>query len=198
MDLVKQLVTRLAQHEPQTLETDLPDAAVLVAVTRDVEDPDIILTRRAKRLSTHSGQVAFPGGKFDELDQSLVHTALRESHEEIGLLPEKVELVGALSQLVSLHGIRVSPFVGLVDSATLNDLEVNEEELDSIFHVPVSFLKSAKPKRRDRITFREHILHVPSYDYEFGNEHYEIWGLSSIILVELMNVAFDAHIDLFE
>jgi 8-oxo-dGTP pyrophosphatase MutT (NUDIX family) len=197
MDLVEKLVARMASHKPRSLVADLPEAAVLVAITKDAKDPSIILTRRARKLSTHSGQVAFPGGKFDVGDQSLIATALRETHEEIGLLPEKVELIGSLSQLISLHGIRVSPYVGLVDPDVIDELEANEDELDSIFHVPVSFFKEAVPKRRDRITFRGSLLSVPSYDYEFQDKRYEIWGLSSVILVELMNVAFDADIQIF-
>lgn len=178
------------------IEVDLPEAAILVPVTRNSENPQIILTRRAGHLNTHKGQVAFPGGKYDREDSSLVHTALRECHEEIGVAPHQVEIIGSLSQVVSLHGIRVTPFVGLV--AENVELTPNLEELDSIFLVPVSFFKLAQPKRRDRMTYRDIALSVPSYDYQYHQESYEIWGLSSIVLAEFVNVAFDYDIQIFE
>ncbi len=196
MNQIDTLVSRLQAHEPKTIDANLPEAGILVPVTRNLKDPSIILTRRAQHLSTHKGQVAFPGGKFDEEDGTLLNTALRECHEEIGVAPQQVEVVGSLSQVVSLHGIRVTPYVGLVDEHI--PLTPNLDELDSIFKVPISFIEQAEPKRRDRMTYKGLALSVPSYDYEHQDELYEIWGLSAIVLVELVNVAFDFGIRIFE
>ncbi len=190
------LVDRMQSHEPRTIDVSLPEAGILVPVTRNALNPEIILTRRAEHLSTHKGQVAFPGGKFDEEDGTILNTALRECHEEIGIHPDQVEVIGQLSQVVSLHGIRVTPYVGLVDEGL--ELVPNPAELDSIFHVPADFLETAEPKRRDRMTYRGMALSVPSYDYDYQGQNYEIWGLSAIVLVELLNVAFDFDITLFD
>lgn len=196
MNRVDQLVAAIKDYQPKTIDESLPDAGILVPVTRHPDNPEIILTRRAQHLSTHQGQVAFPGGKFDNEDGTVLKTALRESHEEIGLHPSKVEVVGQLSQVISLHGIRVTPYVGLVDSDV--NLTPNLDELDSIFHVPASFIETAEPSRRDRMTYKGMALSVPSYDYAYKGEEYEIWGLSAIVLVELMNVAFNTNITIFD
>jgi len=194
--MIEALVRRIQSHKPTTIEADFPEAGILVPVTRNAENPKIILTRRAEHLNTHKGQVAFPGGKFDQEDGCLLNTALRECHEEVGLAAHQVEVIGQLSQVISLHGIRVTPYVGLVDEGV--ELTPNLNELDSIFQVPVSFFRQAQPKRRDRMTFRDMALSVPSYDYQYQGENYEIWGLSSIVLMELMNVAFDLNIPIFD
>ncbi len=81
---------------------------MLVPITRS-DDPELVLTLRAAGLSTHGGEVAFPGGRRDPEDADLVRTALREAEEEIALPPGLVEVVGPLSTLVSRHGIEVTP-----------------------------------------------------------------------------------------
>ena len=196
MNSIEVLRRALDAHQPRKISSKLPDAGILVPVTRDLEQPKIILTRRAQHMKTHKGQVAFPGGKRDETDDSLEFTALRECHEEIGIPPEEVEIVGPLSQVISLHGIRVSPFVGLVDDN--HPLIPNPDELDSIFKVPVEFFRQAKPVRRDKMTYKGVALSVPSYHFEAEGEVYEIWGLSAIVLVELMNIAYGMDIHIFD
>jgi 8-oxo-dGTP pyrophosphatase MutT (NUDIX family) len=196
MNSIEALRLALDAYEPRKITSDLPDAGILVPVTRDLEHPKIILTRRAQHMNTHKGQVAFPGGKRDETDDSLEFTALRECHEEIGIPPEEVEIIGSLSQVMSLHGIRVSPFVGLVDDS--HPLIPNPEELDSIFKVPVQFFREAEPVRRDKMTYKGLGLSIPSYHYEDAGEVYEIWGLSAIVLVELMNLAYGMNIKIFD
>lgn len=196
MNQIETLVHRMRSYHPKSLDEDMPQAGILVPITSNPERPEVILTRRAQHLSTHQGQVAFPGGKFDDEDGTLLNTALRECHEEIGVAPKHVEVVGRLSQVVSLHGIKVTPFVGLVSDNV--SMQPNLEELDSIFKVPTDYLPQAEPKRRDRMTYKGMALSVPSYDYHYEGENYEIWGLSAIVLVELLNVAFDASISIFD
>ena len=196
MNAIDALKGALNDHQPRKINTELPDAGILVPVTRDLKEPKIILTRRAQHMNTHKGQVAFPGGKRDDTDHSLEFTALRECHEEIGVPPSEVEVVGRLSQVISLHGIKVSPFVGLIEDT--HPLVPNLDELDSIFKVPVEFFRQAKPVRRDKMTYKGMALSIPSYHYQDKGETYEIWGLSAIVLVELMNVAFGADIQIFD
>ena len=113
--MLDELLRRVQGHQPQQLilASDFPEAAVLVPITRS-DEPELVLTLRAHGLSTHSGEVAFPGGRRDDTDADLVMTALREAEEEIGLAPGLVDVLGPLSSLVSRHGIKVTPIVGLV------------------------------------------------------------------------------------
>ncbi|PIE43086.1 MAG: coenzyme A pyrophosphatase [Gammaproteobacteria bacterium] len=187
---INELIDRVRQYRPRTLCFDYREAAVLVAVTRS-SSPEIVFTRRSQALATHAGQVAFPGGKKEDIDKNLLATALRESREEIGLHARDVEIVGPLSQVVSRFGILVTPYVGLIDPSL--QLVACESELESIFKVPVNFFLSEKPARVDLLSFKQYVLHVPCFQYQ----QYEIWGMSSIIMVDFLNVAYDAEISLF-
>ncbi|CEA00937.1 NUDIX hydrolase [Pseudomonas saudimassiliensis] len=182
---------RIPVYCPRSVEAaGLPEAGVLVPVTCVDNEPEIILTLRSNSMSTHSGEVAFPGGRRDPGDVDLAFTALREAHEEIGLLPDLVEVVGPLGSLVSRFGIKVTPYVGIVPDVF--DLCPNESEIQEVFRVPVSFFLGDNREMTHRIDYEGRSWYVPSYRYE----GFKIWGLTALILVDLMNVAFDARIPL--
>ena len=84
LPLLDELREALVAHRSDEIEGDYPDAAVLMAFT-DEPEPELVLTVRSSQLSSHAGEVAFPGGKRDETDESLLYTALRETEEEIAL-----------------------------------------------------------------------------------------------------------------
>lgn len=180
---------RFSQYQPRALPLDYPRASVLVPITH-TENPEIVLTRRAARHGPHSGQVAFPGGMASERDEGPDATALRETHEEVGLPPERVDLLGELSQVVSRHGILVTPYVGLVPE--IYPYRAEPGEVETVFQVPVQWLLDDQRSRTDEISFHDWRLYVPCYRWR---EH-DIWGLSAIILVECLNMAFDAAIDI--
>ncbi len=186
------LTQRLARHSPSRLDMDYPEAGVLVPVTDNAGTPEILFTLRSSNLSTHRGQVAFPGGKRDSTDPSIAYTALREAHEEIGLPPEQVELIAPLSQVVSRYGIVVTPYVGIMPAD--HPLHPNPDEIESIFRVPVEFFLEDRRERTDKLPFLENTYHVPCYRWE----KYQIWGLSAVVLVEFLNAVYDARIDLLK
>ena len=182
---------RIPEYRPRLVETaGLPEAGVLVPVTCVENEPEIILTLRSNSLSTHSGEVALPGGRRDPGDIDLAFTALREAHEEIGLLPDLVEVVGPLGSLVARFGIKVTPYVGIVPDVF--DLRPNESEIQEVFRVPVSFFLGDNREMTHRIDYEGRSWYVPSYRYE----GFKIWGLTALILVDFINVAFDARIPL--
>ncbi len=182
---------RVQEHTPRLVEAaGLPEAGVLIPVTCVNDQPEIILTLRSKRLSTHSGEVAFPGGRRDPGDVDLSYTALRETHEEIGLPPDLVEMIGPMNSLVSRFGIKVTPYVGIVPDVF--DLKPNESEIEEVFRVPVSFFMEDRREMTHRIDYEGRSWYVPSYRYE----GFKIWGLTALMLAEFINVAFDAEIPL--
>ena len=162
---------------------------MLVPITRS-DEPELVLTLRASGLSTHGGEVAFPGGRRDPEDQDLVRTALREAEEEVGLPPGLVEVIGPLSSLVSRHGIKVTPYVGLVPDFV--QYKANHGEIDSVFSVPLAFFRDDPRQVTHRIDYLGRSWYVPSYQYG----EYKIWGLTAIMVVELVNLVFDAGIDM--
>jgi 8-oxo-dGTP pyrophosphatase MutT (NUDIX family) len=186
-----ELLQRVRDHRPQVIESerDYPEAAVLVPITRG-EQPELVLTLRASGLSTHGGEVAFPGGRRDPEDRRLSDTALREAHEEIGLPPGLVEVVGPLSTLVSKHGIKVTPYVAVIPDYV--EYTPNDDEIAAVFTVPLDFFLHQPREATHRIDHMGQHWYVPCYRYE----GFKIWGLSAMVIVELMNVMYDARIAL--
>ncbi|SDH77058.1 NUDIX domain-containing protein [Pseudomonas flavescens] len=189
--MLDELLQRVHGYSPHLMDAleGFPEAAVLVPITRS-DEPEVVLTLRASGLSTHGGEVAFPGGRRDPEDRDLIDTALREAEEEIGLPPGLVEIVGPLSTLVSRHGIQVTPYVGVVPDFV--DYQANDGEIAAVFSVPLAFFRDDPREVTHRIDYLGHSWYVPSYRYG----EYKIWGLTAIMLVELVNLVFDAGIDM--
>lgn len=187
--MLEKLHERLQAHTPCKLNQALRQAAVLIPIVERAE-PTLLFTRRAAHLNQHGGQVAFPGGKRDPEDPDLLTTALREAQEEIALPPQRVRLFGQLSDVISLHGLRVTPFVGVIPA----DLPLRPEpgELDTIFEVPLHVFLEDRRSHTDVIVAGDRTLYVPSYT---AGEHV-IWGLSAMMLVELLAVGFGCPVSL--
>ena len=157
-------------------------AAVLIPLRKINQQVEVLLTQRAGNLNTHGGEVAFPGGKQDASDASLQFTALRETHEEIGIAPEQITVLGELRPYVSKFGLLVTPFVGIVSDKA--EIVVNPDEIESVFSVPLSYFETAKPIRIDQISRHSEDYEVPVYKYQ----GYEIWGLTAMIMIEFLTL----------
>jgi 8-oxo-dGTP pyrophosphatase MutT (NUDIX family) len=171
-----------------------PQASVLIAILnygKYIKSPEIIFTQRSSHLSTHSGEVSFPGGKADKTDPSLFDTALRESNEEINLNSKDVTELGKLNYLISRHKIEVNPFIASVDHPQA--LQPNEE-IQEIFTVPLDFLLDPKNIQRENIERHGSVWLVPTWNIK----DQKIWGLTAMITVNFLNVCFDANIEILE
>lgn len=151
-------------------------AAVLCALRPRDGRLHVILTHRARHLTHHAGQVAFPGGRVDAEDLSIRHTALREAEEEIGLGPRMVDVLGTLDDYLTSTGYRVTPVVGLVDPDF--DPRPAPAEVDKVFEPPLDFLMDPANRHRhhhDRNGYRRHYYAIPWQ----GNY---IWGATAGML----------------
>ncbi|WP_257294903.1 CoA pyrophosphatase [Endozoicomonas sp. YOMI1] len=187
--MLNQVEERLQNHQPRTIDAQLPEAAVLIPIT-NASEPELVFTRRAPHMSTHSGEVAFPGGKRDLSDRDLVHTALRESFEEIALPPEAVRIIGQTGSVVSRFGLEVTPIVGIIAADT--PLRANMAELDRIFKVPLSYFLDKNNLTLNHWKLLNQDYMMPSFYYG----EYLIWGLTAVMLVEFLNITLDADISL--
>lgn len=163
------------------------ESAVLLPIIKK-EQPELILTLRAMHLSSHAGEVSFPGGKREKGDTDLLHTALREAYEEIALPSEKVEIIGALQPLLCKQKLTVNPYVGFVESDFA--LEANLDEVDSIFTVPLAYFQNAPQLVTHRVDHSQVDWYVPCYKYK----QFVIWGLTAMMITELANIIFDNRI----
>ncbi len=182
--MIQEIRHILKRHQPQASEgkhRDRERASVLIPLIDD-SIVRILLTERAGNLATHGGEVALPGGKEDEEDGSSHITALREAEEEIGVRPSEVEVIGELRPFVSKYGLLVTPIVGVVAGGV--QYKPSEEEIASIFEVPMTFFRETEPIRIDRLNRQGELNMVPAYNFE----GYEIWGLTSLILQEFLRV----------
>ena len=184
--LLNQLVTSVQQYEGRIIQQpSLLQAGVLVAITDEI-DPHLILTRLADHLSTHSGEVAFAGGKRDDTDPDIIFTALREAHEEINLASRDVTVVGRLEQVISRFGYVLTRIVGGIPADT--QFTANLDELDAVFKVPLRFFLETEPHDY----FERGSFSIPSFHYE----GFRIWGLTSMMITEMVNNHLNADINI--
>ncbi|MFM8630458.1 MAG: NUDIX hydrolase, partial [Betaproteobacteria bacterium] len=124
-----------------TPETATPASVLIALLGSDSAEqgPSVILTKRTQDLSTHAGQVSFPGGRAEPTDATAEQTAIREASEEIGLDPAAVRIWGRLPDYLTATGFRISPVIARVD-AQAAAFERDQREVEEIFHVPLSFL----------------------------------------------------------
>ena len=156
----------------------LRPAAVLVPVVHG-SAPGVLLTLRTAHLRAHGGQVAFPGGRIEPEDASPEAAALREAHEEIGLPPSQVELVGRLPNYVTGTGFHITPVLALLPDGLA--LTPSPDEVAAVFTLPLTtLLDPAAPERRRRLfRGRERGFWV------WPHERHYIWGATAAILVQL-------------
>ena len=135
----ERLSAALESHEPQRVSVDdARDAAVLIPIVAEPE-PTLLFTVRTETLSSHKGQISFPGGSIDPSDEDATAAALREAEEEIGLAPNSVEVLGELDSFPTyVSGYVVTPVVGWLSSPP--ELKPNPAEVAEVIAVPVSSL----------------------------------------------------------
>jgi 8-oxo-dGTP pyrophosphatase MutT (NUDIX family) len=151
-------------------------AAVLVPVIDRPGEATVLLTRRAADLSSHAGQIAFPGGKQAEEDASIVATALREAQEEIGLDPELVRPISRLDTYHTGSGFRIVPVLGVI--APGFTLTPDAGEVADVFEVPLQFLMTVANHQRHSMQWQGRQRYY--YAMPYGERY--IWGATAGIL----------------
>lgn len=161
---------------------DYRKAAVLILLVNKNNIPHVILTRRSESVSTHKGDVSFPGGTVDADDENFLFTALRETYEEIGIPPEKIRVLGEFDEYVSLAGFHVNVYAGSADYPLQYNL--SEDEIDSILEVPLSCFCNDGYYKCDRFVHNGEEVCVYYYNY-CGTT---IWGMTARILTDFAAV----------
>ncbi|KAM9660422.1 mitochondrial coenzyme A diphosphatase NUDT8 isoform 1-T1 [Trichechus inunguis] len=154
-------------------------AAVLVPLCLVHGAPALLYTLRSSRLAgKHKGDVSFPGGKCDPTDRDVVHTALRETLEEVGLLVPEQHVWGILQPVSDQRKFTVVPVLASVGPLDPQSLRPNREEVDEVFALPLAHLLQAQNQGYTHFCQRDHSQYTLPV---FLHGPHRIWGLTAII-----------------
>lgn len=163
------------------------EAAVLVPMVLREQGLTVLLTKRTDHLHDHAGQISFPGGRVEEHDESPIATALRETHEETGLAPQHVDVIGTLPRYFTGTGFAITPVTGLVQPEF--DLSPDTFEVAEVFEVPLSFLTNP-------LNYRVHRADLPDgrirQYYSVPWQDYFIWGATAGMLRGMYQILAEA------
>ena len=180
----------MPKQRREEFEKNKPDdftkkSAVLLLLSHRNNQLNLTFIKRQKYDGVHSGQIAFPGGKFEKNDITLIETALRETYEEIGIKPLDVEIIGQLSELyIPPSNFLVQPVLGYFNREPI--YKINNYEVESVFEVSIEELLSAETIHdADFEVINNKIIKAPCYIF---GEH-KVWGATSMILSELIEIA---------
>jgi len=164
---------------------DAKKSAVMILFFHDDTGLKMIVIRRSIYVGIHSGQIAFPGGRYEEEDGNVQITALREIEEEIGIVRDKIEVLGRLSDIyVPPSNFLISVFVGYLSEKP--QYKIEEREVAEIIEIPFAeFLKQDVIKLKDFYVNSEKVVTNAPY---FDITNAEIWGASAMVISELLSV----------
>ena len=171
--------TNLSSREKRVIS--LPgfrESSVMMLFMEKENSPHVILTLRTDKVSTHKGQISFPGGGHDKEDRDYLETAIRETFEEIGIDPAQIEVLGEFDEYVSTTGFHVHVYAGALNSV-IRYLP-SEDEIEDILEVPFSIFYNEEFERREIVNYEGRDYTV--YYYKYGKN--TIWGLTSRILTD--------------
>jgi 8-oxo-dGTP pyrophosphatase MutT (NUDIX family) len=156
-------------------------SGVLVLLFCNDQELTLVLTRRRDDLPAHAGQVSFPGGRH-EPPETLLMTALRETEEEIGIAPESLQILGALTPLyIPPSDFEVHPFVAWYHNGQRPFFTPSPDEVAELLEVPLAHLFDPATLVEERWLFQGHEIDVPYFDVE----GHKVWGATAMMLSEL-------------
>lgn len=175
----------LRSHAPSRIGGARREAAVLAPVIERGGDAHLLFTKRADHLGEHPGQMSFPGGGREPIDRTLTDTALREAHEEVGMRPDEVDVVGRIDDTRTTTAYRVRPFVGVAPD---REYVPDESEVAEVVVLPVGGLTDPanyESERRTHPEYGDHRVHF------FHVDGYTVWGATGGMVVQLLERTTD-------
>ena len=161
---------------------DLTPAAVLLLVINHPGQRTVVFTQRTAHLADHAGQISFPGGRQEATDESAERTALREAEEEVGVDPNRIEILGALPEYHTSTGFKVTPVVGWAEPPV--EFRPDPHEVAEVFEVPLHFLLDTRNHRYESAFFKGRLRHYWAMPYE----RRFIWGATAGMLVTFQRI----------
>lgn len=180
---------------------DMKKASVLIPIIKKDDSYFILFQVRSSTLKTQPNEICFPGGKID-YNEKPIYTCVRETCEELGVTIDNIEIISELDLLITPSNMIIHPFLGILKS--IDNLNINKDEVDHIFLVPITYLLKNKP-----ITYTNEVSIIPNNDfpyeiipnqtnYKFAKGNYDvlfykyndyiIWGITAKILENFLNI----------
>lgn len=163
----------------QKIAGGLKPAGVLIPIIDRKTGLSVLLTQRSSELRLHAGQVSFPGGRMEPGDVDISATALRETHEEVGIPPQAVRIAGYLDPLPTVTGYSVTPVIGILGASV--SVCIDPGEVEAAFEVPLEFLMNEANQTHSSREFEGLRLAV----VEFNHAGRRIWGATATMLLQL-------------
>ncbi len=180
---------------------DMKKASVLIPIIKKDDSYFILFQVRSSTLKTQPNEICFPGGKI-EYNEKPIYTCVRETCEELGVTIDNIEIISELDLLITPSNMIIHPFLGILKS--IDNLNINKDEVDHVFLVPITYLLKNKP-----ITYTNEVSIIPSNDfpyeiipnqtnYKFAKGNYDvlfykyndyiIWGITAKILENFLDI----------
>lgn len=180
---------------------DMKKSSVLIPIIKKDDSYFILFQVRSSTLKTQPNEICFPGGKI-EYNEKPIYTCVRETCEELGITNDNIEIISELDLLITPSNMIIHPFLGILKS--IDNLNINKDEVDHIFLVPITYLLKNKP-----ITYTNEVSIIPNNDfpyeiipnqtnYKFAKGNYDvlfykyndyiIWGITAKILENFLNI----------
>ena len=178
-DFKKSISEKLSSRKKRTI--DYPEyrkSAVMILFMEKDDSPHVLMTLRTDKVSTHKGQVSFPGGGYDSTDKSFLDTALRETMEEVGIPSWEIELLGEYDEYISIAGFHVYVHVGALNR--IQPYVVCKDEIDRMLEVPLSLFYNEEYNRCEKVSHEGREFDI--YYYDFDNT--TIWGMTARIMTD--------------
>lgn len=160
-------------------------SGVIVPIFQRDGADHILLIKRSESLSRHAGQMAFPGGVKETGDRSIMHTALRETHEEVGIAEPDVEILGELDPVMTSLNFMITPFVAAIPHPY--EYRASADEVSEIVEVPVAALLDSANFHVEKREYNSKL--IDSYVYDYNGRI--IWGATARIVRQLLSVAYE-------
>lgn len=157
-------------------------AAVLSLLVKQKSEFFLLLTRRTQKLRHHKGQICFPGGIFEKTDKNLRDTALRETHEEVGIAADKIRIIHELYDVTTPTGFLIRPFLAYADGPL--ELKTSRYEIDEVLWVPLKDLTKKNNFKLKSQKYGEYLVDDPVYSYQEN----QIWGATGRIVYQLLQI----------
>ncbi len=183
---VERVYQKLRDHQPlQISPNGARLSAVMILFVNKENVPYLVFTKRTELVEHHKGQISFPGGARDTEDRTILRTALRETHEEIGIAPEEVKILGQADDFFTVTNFLVTPFIGTLEQPYR--FTPNHDEVAEVIEVPLSLFLDDAHFEVKKWDYRGRGYDVYFYYYH----HHVIWGATAFILNRFLDVVFE-------